>query len=67
MPPTNLCRSEVSGVPAFVVLLRGVNVSGKNKLPMADLRAAAEAADFGNVRTYVQSGNLVLNSSGSEN
>lgn len=48
----------------FVALLRGVNVSGKNKLPMADLRSAAESAGFENVRTYVQSGNLIVDSTG---
>ncbi|MFK7817372.1 MAG: DUF1697 domain-containing protein [Planctomycetaceae bacterium] len=49
----------------FVALLRGVNVSGKNKLPMADLRAAVESAGFSNVRIYLQSGNVVVDSKGS--
>ena len=44
----------------FVALLRGVNVGGNNKLPMADLRVALEDAGFGRVRTYIQSGNVVL-------
>jgi uncharacterized protein (DUF1697 family) len=43
----------------MVVLLRGVNVGGHGKVPMADLRAWSEAAGFENVRTYIQSGNLV--------
>jgi uncharacterized protein (DUF1697 family) len=44
----------------FVVLLRGINVGGNNRLPMADLRAALEAGGLANVRTYIQSGNIVL-------
>jgi uncharacterized protein (DUF1697 family) len=45
-----------------VVLLRGVNVGGHNKLPMADLRTALAAAGYDDVQTYVQSGNVVLRS-----
>ena len=44
----------------MVALLRGVNVGGKGKLAMADLRTAAEACGYDNVRTYIQSGNLVF-------
>ena len=46
----------------WVALLRGVNVGGNNKLPMATLRSLAEAEGFGNVRTYIASGNLTLTS-----
>lgn len=45
---------------AMVALLRGVNVGGKGKLAMADVRAAAEACGYDSVRTYIQSGNLVF-------
>ena len=44
----------------YLALLRAVNVGGKNKLPMADLRTALEAAGFERVRTYIQSGNIIL-------
>lgn len=44
----------------FVALLRGINVGGHRKLPMADLRALAEELGFSNVRTYVASGNLLF-------
>ena len=44
----------------FVALLRGVNVGGRTKLAMADLRAAAEGCGYEQVRTYVQSGNVVF-------
>lgn len=43
-----------------VVLLRGINVGGKNKLPMKDLVAFFEAAGAESVRTYIQSGNVVF-------
>jgi uncharacterized protein (DUF1697 family) len=46
----------------YVALLRGINVGGKNKVPMADLRAAFEAAGFGAVRTYIASGNVLFES-----
>ncbi|HEY6532750.1 MAG TPA: DUF1697 domain-containing protein [Acidimicrobiales bacterium] len=45
---------------AMVALLRGINVGGKGKLAMADLRAMAEACGFADVATYIQSGNLVF-------
>jgi len=40
--------------------LRGVNVSGKNKLPMAEFCTALTAAGFSKVQSYIQSGNIVL-------
>ncbi len=43
-----------------VALLRGINVGGKNKLPMVDLVAMFEAAGGTAVRTYIQSGNVVF-------
>jgi uncharacterized protein (DUF1697 family) len=45
-----------------IVLLRGVNVGGRNRVPMPKLREALEAAGFEDVVTYVQSGNVVLES-----
>ncbi len=46
----------------YIVLLRGINVSGKNKLPMADLRQMLDDLGFYNVKTYIQSGNIILQS-----
>lgn len=43
-----------------VALLRGINVGGKNKLPMAALVASLEEAGARDVRTYIQSGNAVF-------
>ena len=45
-----------------VVLLRGINVGGKNKLPMKDLTAILEELGFEAVQTYIQSGNAVVQS-----
>jgi uncharacterized protein (DUF1697 family) len=42
-----------------VALMRGINVTGKNKLAMRDLAAIFEAAGCADVRTYIQSGNVV--------
>jgi len=52
-------------VTVLVALLRGVNVGGRTKLPMADLRRVVEGAGFTDVRTYIQSGNVVLRAPGS--
>lgn len=46
----------------FVALLRGINVGGRNPVPMAELRAAFEADGHRGVRTYIQSGNVVFDS-----
>ena len=46
-----------------IALLRGINVGGKNALPMKDLAAIFVAAGCRNVRTYIQSGNLVCSAS----
>jgi len=48
------------GGETFVALLRGINVGGKNKLPMKDLVALFESAGCIDVRHYIQSGNLVF-------
>ena len=46
-----------------VALIRGINVGGSRRVKMPDLRAALEDAGYEDVRTYVQSGNVVLRSS----
>lgn len=48
----------------YALLLRGVNVGGHRKLPMADLRAALESLGHADVATYLQSGNAVLSARG---
>jgi uncharacterized protein (DUF1697 family)/uncharacterized protein YndB with AHSA1/START domain len=44
----------------FVMLLRGINVGGKNKLPMKDFAALLAESGCGAVQTYIQSGNAVF-------
>jgi uncharacterized protein (DUF1697 family) len=45
---------------AYVALLRGVNVGGKNKLPMVHLCEMFSAAGCSSVKSYIQSGNVVF-------
>lgn len=47
---------------AYAILLRGINVGGKNKVPMADLRKCLEELGFSDVSTYIASGNVILKS-----
>lgn len=44
----------------YVALLRGINVGGRNRLPMDELRELLEDLGLGEVRTYIQSGNVVF-------
>ena len=46
----------------YVALLRGINVGGKNLVPMADLRKAFDDEGYGSVSTYIQSGNVLFES-----
>ena len=50
----------------YVALLRGINVGGRNKVAMADLRQLAAALGHTEVATYIQSGNLVFTSPGDD-
>ncbi|WP_017589759.1 DUF1697 domain-containing protein [Nocardiopsis ganjiahuensis] len=52
----------MAGMTRHIVLLRGVNVGGHRKLPMAELRAALSELGHTDVATYIQSGNAVLTS-----
>lgn len=47
----------------YVILLRGINVGGKNLIPMAKLRERLEEQGFVDVATYIQSGNVIARSS----
>ncbi len=44
----------------YLALLRGINVGGKNKVRMAELREAVEAIGHTEVATYIQSGNVLF-------
>jgi uncharacterized protein (DUF1697 family) len=46
----------------YVILIRGINVGGKNKVPMTGLRTCLEGLGFSHVSTYIASGNVILES-----
>lgn len=46
----------------YIALLRGINVSGQKMIKMADLKTLLEMHSFSNIQTYLQSGNVVLES-----
>jgi uncharacterized protein (DUF1697 family) len=52
------------GSSTHIALLRGVNVGGRNRVPMAALRSLAADLGWIDVRSYVQSGNLVFRAAG---
>ena len=46
----------------YVALLRGINVGGNNRVPMAELKLCFEKMGFNNVVTYINSGNVIFES-----
>ncbi len=44
----------------YIGLLRGINISGKNKISMPELKTAIGEKDFGDVKTYLNSGNVIF-------
>jgi len=46
----------------YVLLIRAINVGGRNKVPMSDLKESLEGLGFSDVVTYIASGNVVLSS-----
>ena len=53
-----ICRIRI--VPRQIALLRGINVGGNKRVEMARLRALMEDLGYSDVRTYVNSGNVVF-------
>ena len=47
----------------YVALLRGINISGKNKISMSELKSELENNKYQNVITYLNSGNVIFESS----
>lgn len=47
----------------YIALLRGINVGGKKKIKMAELRQQLAVLGFENIRTYIQSGNIAFETS----
>lgn len=44
----------------YIALLRGINVSGQKKIPMAELRQLMDDSGYKNVKTYIQTGNIIF-------
>ena len=55
-------ESILAHMNAFISMLRGINVSGQKKIRMMELKNLYESLGFGNVQTYVQSGNVIFDS-----
>jgi len=53
-------------MPRYLALLRGINVGGRNKVAMADLRDVAAAVGLADATTYIQSGNLLFSCDGAD-
>jgi uncharacterized protein (DUF1697 family) len=53
-------------MPVWIALFRGINIGGHNKVKMADLKTAFEELGFTDVRTYIQSGNVLFRSDEAE-
>jgi uncharacterized protein (DUF1697 family) len=51
------------GMATHVALLRGINIGGKNKVPMAELRDVVTSLGHAGVTTYIQSGNVLFTTS----
>jgi uncharacterized protein (DUF1697 family) len=58
--PKRITGTSRSRQVAFAAMLRGINVGGKNKLPMTDLVAMFGDAGCEDVRSYIQSGNVTF-------
>lgn len=50
----------------YVAILRGINVGGRRKLPMSELKALFQELGFSEVKTYIQSGNVIFNAEGTK-
>ncbi|NKL10337.1 DUF1697 domain-containing protein [Rhizobium leguminosarum] len=53
-------------MPIYIALLRAVNVGGTGSLPMAELKAICEDLGFSDVKTYIQSGNVLFRANEAE-
>jgi uncharacterized protein (DUF1697 family) len=57
----------MSSNSTFVALLRGINVGGGNKISMKELKICFEGLKYKNVRTYINSGNVIFTHSANSN
>lgn len=54
--------TQMSHIQTYIALLRGINVGGYHKVPMADLRKEMKTLGFENVQTLLNSGNVIFHS-----
>ncbi|WP_223835971.1 DUF1697 domain-containing protein [Streptomyces venezuelae] len=59
---TKKAMAQQATTGKYAALLRGINVGGNKKVPMAELRSLLEGLGHGDVQTYLQSGNAVFSS-----
>ena len=62
MRPSEPSAKTQIRLTTYLILLRGINVGGKNRVPMARLRELLEELGYSNVVTYIASGNVILSS-----
>ena len=61
--PTARAKSQIKPLPTtYVALLRSVNVGGNNRVEMAKLKRTFERLGFGDVQTFIASGNVIFRS-----
>ena len=65
---TNYCSQSTMEKPIrYISILRGINVGGKRKILMADLKELYEDLGFNNITTYIQSGNVIFDYTNTSN
>lgn len=57
---TNIFSRNYLHMKTFIAILRGINVSGKKKIRMKDLAEVLTSSGLRNVKTYIQSGNIIF-------
>lgn len=63
MPDFNVMCFKAQKRMKYISILRGINVSGQKKIKMLDLKSLYESLGFQNVVTYIQSGNVIFETS----
>ena len=53
---------KVGDIMKYIALLRGINISGKDKISMSELKLELEKNNYQNVSTYLNSGNVIFES-----
>ena len=56
----------VKNMKRYIALLRGINISGKNKVPMDELKQGFEKLNYTEIKTYLNSGNVIFSSDESD-